>query len=448
MKRRRIAIIGAGLSGVAVAANLLKRGRAAPDVVLIERRERFGPGLAYKTSDPQHLLNVRARNLSALADQPDHFVRWLAHHGRRDAGTHYVQRKLYGAYAEEVLRTARRGLFGAGVERLHGDVTACQREGGGWRLTLSNGKNIQADAVVLALGNASSTTPDVFARAGVALVDPWDSAALKRLPPGDVLMLGAGLTMVDAVLTLSTWRHKGVFYALSRRGLTARGHLQSPALPEPSVFPLPANLSDALRAFRAEVRAMAARGEPWQHAIDRLRTRTPELWRRLPLDAQKRFLRHLRPWWDVHRHRTAPEVSERIAELQNAGRLRGLAGAVVGAEQSGASVVVHHRQRGSYARHRLEVAGIVNCTGAALDPRASPDPLVMQLLADALVRPHANGLGFDVDGDGRLLDADGAPHADLFALGPITQGAFWECTAVPEIRQRAASIAMTLAPDA
>jgi uncharacterized NAD(P)/FAD-binding protein YdhS len=447
VKRRRVAIIGAGFSGVAVAASLLKRPRHAPDIVLIERRARFGPGFAYSTKDPSHLLNVRASNMSAYAEAPDHFARWLAARGKRDAST-FVPRGLYGRYVEDVLRRARRGLFGSGVVRMRGAVLACRPDGDGWSLALSSGAKVDADAVVLALGNGAPATPSVFSDAGVTLADPWDVRALRALPAGDVLLLGAGLTMVDVALQLAGWRKKGAIYALSRRGLAPRSHLQSPAPAKPAALEIPAPLSEAVHAFRAELAAMAARGEPWQHGVDRLRARTPELWRRLPLEAQRRFLRHLRPWWDVHRHRAAPEIAARIKALQDAGRLRVLAGDVVAAAPQGKKLDVYHRQRGSLVRHRLELAGVVNCTGASLDQTSSQEPLVRQLLDEGIARAHANGLGFDVDADGRLAATSGSTHQSLFALGPLTQGAFWESTAVPEIRVRAAAIAMMLAPDA
>jgi uncharacterized NAD(P)/FAD-binding protein YdhS len=446
MTRRRVAIIGAGFSGAAVAAQLMQRGRAAPDVVLIERGRRFGPGLAYGVKDKSLLLNVRAANMSAFADRPDHFTKWLGVRGR-DA-TRFASRTQYGAYLESNLRKATGGWVGPKLTRMRDEVTACRPSGEGWTLTLASGKTVAADAVVLAMGHAAPLTQQVFVQNGVTLLDPWESDALRRLPKGDVLLLGAGLTMIDTALALAKRRRKGVIYALSRRGLVPRPHLDNPAPPAPSAVDLPEALSDAVGAFRREVKEITKRGEPWQHAVDRLRARTPELWRRLSLEQQARFLRHLRPWWDVHRHRAAPQIAKRVADFQQAGRLKVLAGEIVSAAPNGGGrIQVQHRQRGSLVRHRLEVAGVVNCTGAALDPWLAKEQLTRQLLDEGVARAHANTLGFDVDAEGRVLNASGAPHANLFALGPLTQGAFWECTAVPEIRVRAGVIAMMLAPE-
>jgi uncharacterized NAD(P)/FAD-binding protein YdhS len=442
MTRRRVAIIGAGLSGAAVAVNLLTRGREAPDVVLIERNKRFGPGLAYSTNDTVHLLNVRASNMSMYAHKPDHFAKWIGGEASR-----FAPRMKYGEYIEQTLRKAGGGLFGPKLTRVRDDAVAARPNGEGWSVALASGKSVDADALVLALGNAAPGAPSIFAQNGVELIDPWDVEALTRLPKGDVLLLGAGLTMFDAALSLAKRRKKGVIYALSRRGLTPRSHLDNPKRATPGGIDLPAPLSDALRALRREVYAMAERGEPWQYLMERLRARTPELWQRLGTEQQARFLRHLRPWWDVHRHRAAPEVAARIAALQKAGRLKVLAGEVVSVAPNGAGIDVQHRQRGSFVRHRIKVAGIINCTGSPADPWLSTSPLIRQLLDEGHARAHANTLGFDVDQESRIVSAAGVAQSNLFALGPITMGAYWECTAAPEIRVRAGAIAMMLAPE-
>jgi uncharacterized NAD(P)/FAD-binding protein YdhS len=256
-----------------------------------------------------------------------------------------------------------------------------------------------------------------------------------------VLLMGAGLTMVDVALTLAKRKQIGAIYALSRRGQAPRAHLEQMPDVLTTQLALPQKLSDALHAFRREVEVMAARGEPWQLAMDRLRRDTPAMWRALPLETQQRFLRHLRVWWDVHRHRAAPEIAAATQALRDSGRLRVLAGEVVTATREGRRIEVYHRQRSSLVRHRLEVSAVVNCTGAHPDLTQSSDPLIRQLLADGLARPHPAGYGFDITEDSQLIGAGGEGHANLYAIGPITQGALWESTAVPEIRARAAAIA-------
>lgn len=437
MTRKHVVVIGAGFSGVAAATALVRR-KNAPRVTLIER-DKFAAGLAYGTKDPAHLLNVRASNMSAYADKPNDFADWLK--GKTGAEpTAFASRARYGAYIQDVLKRAQTSaMFGGGLKRVRGEVTACRAGSGWWHVTLDSGKEIEANGIVLALGNQAMSTPTVLS--DVPVVEPWDAKALQQIGRGDVLLLGAGLTMIDVALSMAQRSKTQTIYALSRRGQTPRLHLDPPRPPSSEPLNLPANLSDALHAFRREVRIMAERGEPWQLAVDRMRGATPALWRAMPQEAQRRFLRHLRVWWDVHRHRTAPEIAERAQSLQREGKLRVLAGEIVAAEKKGRAIELYHRQRGSMVRHRLEVAAIVNCTGSNPDLSRSTDPLIQQMLNEGLARAHPTGLGFDLDKDSRVLDARGQVQGSLYAIGPVTQGAFWESTAVPEIRARAAAIA-------
>jgi uncharacterized NAD(P)/FAD-binding protein YdhS len=435
--RKHVVIVGAGLSGVATAAALVAR-KNGPSVTLVERG-RFGPGLAYATKDRAHLLNVRAANMSACADKPDDFVHWL----KRKTGAEpavFATRRSYGDYVESVLKRAKRArVLSGGFQTLRDEAVACRAGSGWWMVTTASGKTLEANAVVLALGNQGLSRPAVLT--GVPVLEPWDAKALQRIGKGDILLLGAGLTMIDVALSLARRANTQTIYALSRRGLTPRAHLDPPIAAPRTPLELPQNLSDALHEFRREVLAMAERGEPWQLAVDRMRAVTPALWRALPLDAQRRFLRHLRVWWDVHRHRAAPEIAARAQRLHESGKLRVLAGEVVSAARKGRLVEIYHRQRGSMARHRLEVAGIVNCTGADPDLTRSGNVLIKQLLGEGLARAHPNGYGFDLDEQSRIIGASGQPQPGMYAIGPITQGAFWESTAVPEIRARAAAIA-------
>lgn len=433
MRGPRVIIVGAGLSGTAVVAHLARLGRATPEIVLIEQGRRFGPGLAYGGGDPEHALNVRAARLSLFSDRPDDFARWL-----KSSGDVFAPRAAYGRYLERELRTACRAHWPRGPKLMRGEVVACTREGLGWRVCLANGRSVDGDAVVLALGNPAPKPLTVLDAAGVTAIGPWDAQALRRAPAGDALLIGAGLTMVDVALSLAR-RKRGLIYALSTRGLLPRAHAD--AGPAQEGFDVPVQLSAALHRVRALAREAQARGEPWQWTIERLRAQTPTLWRRLDATQQARFLRHARSWWDVHRHRGAPEVMARIDALRAEGRLRVLAGEMVSAAKHKRGVEIQHRQRGSHARHRLEVAFVVNCTGADLDPRRSASPLVRQMLADGIARAHPSGLGFDVDAEGALIDAEGASHPALFTLGPPAMGAFWESTAAPEIRAAAAALA-------
>lgn len=426
---RRVAIIGGGFSGAAVAAAMLRQGRSCPHIVLIEQEKRVGRGLAYGPAADRHLLNIQAANISARADAPDDFSDWLARGRGGDQSARFAPRRVYGAYLEDMLHNAARQNRGA-LTRLRGKAESCRRENEHWRVTLESGRVIEADAVVLALGAPPARAPRPFA--GEDLIGAWDEKAQKRIGDGDVLILGAGLTMIDVATALARKRKHGVIYALSRRGLIPRDHAPAEA---GVALDLPLELSAALALVRAQ--------KDWRAAIDGLRAETPALWARLGLARQQRFLRHLRPWWDVHRHRAAPETAARFAALVAEGRVRVLAGTVTAAERQGRLWRVRYRPRGQSAAQSLDVAAAINCTGP--DFSGPPQGLVRHMLEEGLARAPANGLGLEVDADMRVCDAEGRAQPGLYLIGPLALGMYWESTAVPELRVQAAAIAAALA---
>ncbi len=419
----RIAIVGAGFSGSLFAINLVRHD--GPDALLIERGEAFGRGVAYATGNADHLLNVRAANMSALPDAPAHFADWLAAHSDTPA-TAFVPRATYGRYLGDLL-AATAGDAGTRLVKRRGEVVAIEPDSYGVSVVFADGMRERADAAVLATGNLPPHAPpgiDPEMLGDRYFGDPWHPQATRGLDDREtVLLLGTGLTMVDVALALDGAGFRGRLVALSRRGLLPRAHAESKP-GKLSEHP-PASITALLHEVRARADAIG-----WRGAIDELRPFTQELWRRAPDADRARFLRHLRPWWDVHRHRLAPEVAARMEALIASGRLEIYAGKPVASEAD----AVRWRPRGSDTAERLPVSRVINCTGPAGDAERSHDPLLRQLLADGLARPDAFGLGLDVDADSRLVGRDGEAHRRLYALGPVTRGAQWEITAVPDIR--------------
>ena len=158
----------------------------------------------------------------------------------------------------------------------------------------------------------------------------------------------------------------------------------------------------------------------------------------MPSQSRRRFLEHARPWWDIHRHRMAPEVETKIRALQESGE--------VDAKRDGASVSI--RPRASEVEVRLDVSRIVSCRGLTSDPRHSSNPLVTQLVAEGYARVDPLGIGLDVDNDCAVVDARGRASERIFAVGPMSQAAFWEAIAVPDIRLQAALLARRLTEQA
>jgi uncharacterized NAD(P)/FAD-binding protein YdhS len=437
---RRIAIVGGGYAGTIQAIELLRHGEAR--VTLIERTLRLPRGAAYSTGHADHLLNVRAAKMSAMADAPEHFAEWLTKLGRGD-GTGFAQRRLYGSYLEELFASAAQEA-GDRLQIVNDEAVAVTRKGGGETIRLAGGGTMEAGAVILSIGNLPPNLPIALPPdlpQDVYVADPWGGDIASGLSATDrVLLIGTGLTAIDAALTLNASGFEGVTTALSRRGMVPRPHDRRPVeVPELAERP-EGGLADLTRRVRGNARRIG-----WQAAVDQLRPHTQALWAWAPVEQRKRFLRHLRPYWDVHRHRIAPEIGDRIDTMQRQGRLAFEAGKLVSVAPEGAAARVVWRRRGTAHSEEIIAARIVNCTGPRGDVTRSGEPLLDQLSAAGRIRPDPCRIGIDIDASCRVIGTDGMPSGSLYATGPMTRGALWEAVAVPDIRVQAQRLARQLA---
>lgn len=377
--------------------------------------------------------------MNAFPDDPEHFTRWLAANHPGFSQDSFVPRLVYGEYLRELLAAAMARQPGR-LELVRGEAVALDL-GEGARITLAHGGRIDADLAILAVGNLPPHHPPGFSAAlpsDLYAADPWAEDATAGLGERDtVLILGTGLTMVDVALRLVDEGFAGRIVALSRRGLLPHRHAEQQPFEPVAERPEP-RASALLRAVRRRAEEVG-----WRNAVDELRRFTQPLWRAADHAARARFLRHLRPWWDVHRHRLAPQDADRIAALVASGRLRVEAGATRSAAPDGGVLrVAWRRRRGGDGVMR--VRRTINCTGPQGNLAAAADPLLRNLTRAGIIRPDALGIGIDVDASSRTIAADGTPNHRLHAIGPMTRGAFWEIVAVPDIRQQVWALARRL----
>ena len=431
-----VAIVGGGFSGAMLAARLAERGTAS---TLINRSADFGLGVAYSTPFDGHLLNVRSGRMSAIADRPDDFVAWLtATHPSLADPDGFAPRRLFGAYVQSRLATveaARPGL----IRRVVGEVAAIAPRAVG----LADGELISAGAVVLTTGNPAPKTAGATDAGGPVIADPWGVGALDRIGAEDtIVLIGTGLTMVDVLLLMDARGWRGRATALSRRGLLPRGHAVQPDGP---LSPTPRLLTGSLSRRLHEARRLADAGG-WREVMEGLRPITADLWTRADRRTRGQIVRHLRPWWDVHRHRVAPAVALVTEGLRAAGRLEVLAGRVKAVSAGAHDIQVDWTPRHATACAPLTGRWLVNCTGPGHAPEA--DPLIMPLLASGRARLDPLRLGLDLDPRGRVLNTEGLADPRLYVLGPPARAAFWETIAVPDIRKRIEDVVAALAGQA
>lgn len=410
-----VAVVGGGASGVIAALHLLAAS-SRPGVHLFEPAARPGGGFAFGCTESSWLLNVPAGRMSCRDDQPDDFLRWLeARHPAKARGAHFpfVPRVLYGAYLSERLEEAA-----AGSGRFHHHrvpVNSARRQGGRWVLRSGQDEELFADFCVIATGYSSRHNRSVLHATGPnelqGALEPAELPARpEALKAGSVLILGTGLTAIDLWRSLRARGRTGPITMLSRRGLLPLAH---PALPLPAA---PRLQRGSPRSILREMRALAAGGIAWPALADSARLTANENWAGWTARQRRSFLSHLRPYWDIARHRVPGTVLMELQRELAAGHTRILKGRIAETSSRAGQVVV----RLSDARE-LEAAVILLAHGV---------PISSQSLSVEGLAPCPLGLGFE---------PSGAPALAL--VGPAGRSSAWESTAVPEIRAQCANLA-------
>lgn len=457
-KMRRVLIAGGGFTGAAAAIQLARAAPAPLDIAVVEPRESLGGGLAYGGADPDHRVNGTHALLVLFPEDIGHFARWFDASGgpARDpearwdpTGVLYVRRSEVRRYMAETLAAhAAENPSGSRIRHLRDRAAAVAETPRGLKVTLAGGGTAEAETLVLALAGAvpalpGGVSPEAAAHPGFVR-DPLDEAALARVPSdAAVLLVGSGLTAADVVATLARQGHRGPIAAVSRRGLRPEPQGAAPdaaALMARLSRPLPRflerhgehlTLAAAFRALRSDLRAAKAEGRDPKAPFDDARDAAARLWPQFSPAEKRRFLRHLKPWYDVNRYRMVPQTGAVVARLGASGQLEFRTARFVSAAPEGARLRVRLSARGAETSESFD--SVILCTG----PQSfAPDPFLDSLTAAGLARPDPLGLGIEVDGDSRVIDAAGRARDDLWAFGLLTRGRFGDMTAIPQIAFR------------
>jgi uncharacterized NAD(P)/FAD-binding protein YdhS len=441
----RIAIVGGGATGVLAALHLARAlPGSATEIVLLEPAQAMGRGLAYATDDPRHLLNVRVANMSAFADRPDHLIEWLRSNSKHCKATDlrpfsFIPRGIYGAYLADLAGE----LVASGVVRHVRDRCVDLIENpDAVELRLEFGEAIAVEWAILATGNEAKSS-----LSGIPAVQPWAADSLGQLETqAPVLIIGSGLTMADVVLSLDRGGHRGKIIALSRHGCLASAHRPvTPITVAAEEVPFGGELSDLARWLRGLSATVTSKGGDWRSVVDALRPYTQRLWRSMSLVQRRRFLRHARAYWDVHRHRMAPEVETQISALIANGRIELVAGRVVHAEITRSGISVDIVRRGRSDVETCQFARLIDCAGVSNDLHQRENLLIRTLLAKGAARVDPLGIGLDIDENYALIDASQRHSRRVRAIGPLARAAFWECIAIPDIRSQCQNLAQMVA---
>jgi uncharacterized NAD(P)/FAD-binding protein YdhS len=440
-----VAIIGGGFSGTILAVQLLRRAPSLR-IGVIDKSSIPGRGLAYSTQYNCHLLNVPAGNMSALPEDPGHFLRWArANCGPAVHAESFVSRMAYGRYIGSLLEESAIQEGGHSLEWSQEAAVSLRRDNGVPVVLLKNGRELHAEVVILAIGNFPPGNPKASGLSGQRkkyVPFAWSPSALEGLDPnGSVLLIGSGLTSIDLTVALQARKFQGQIQIISRHGLVPQRHQAAEPWPQFWHQGSPRNIRGLMHLIRNQVRAAADQGVDWRSVINSLRPVAQDIWKSLPHEERARFLRHARPYWEAHRHRIAFEIHNVVSRLISEGRLTIYAGRITEYSEVSDHAVVTFRNRKDGSFRRLQVDRMINCTGSESDCRRIDDSLLTSLFLQGEARPDPLFLGLDVDSKGSVLNFNGVPSNSLFAIGPVKKGGLWETTAVPEIRKQASDLA-------
>ena len=448
MQARRIGIIGGGAAGAAIVGELLRNGRGLA-LTWIVGHGAPGRGVAYATANERHLLNVRAGATGLFVDAPGALLRFAQERGLAAEAADFLPRRVFGEFVGATLARAIATAHGSNSLELRPlEATAIKPGDAGILVLTEDGAQVTFEAAVLAIG-APPPVPlaqvsAVALSSGRYALDPWSLPSLQPAPQR-VLVIGSGLTAIDAMLGAAAQWPDAQILAVSRHGrLPATHHARStPACAVPGKLIAELRAHSRVRHWFQQIRMAAAAADDWRSVIDGLRGATPTLWQSLPVNEQRRFLRHARWAWEIARHRVAPQAAQAIELLRDAGRLEILAGRVLAVDGSGPlHVTLRRRDDGSVDTCAADL--VIQATGFQGFAHETAHGVLRQMLDAGLVRPDRLSLGLDADAQGRPLRSDGLPWLNLHAVGALLRGAQWECTALREISAAAASLAREL----
>jgi uncharacterized NAD(P)/FAD-binding protein YdhS len=452
---KRITIIGGGLSGTLVAINLLRiNSKPGLDIKLVDKKS-VGAGLAYSTEQSIHLLNVRAGNMSLFPEEPGHFSGWLREKKLNFSEKDFVPRNFYGKYVTE---TFEKIIFEKkdqdNFEIINDEAEDIIPNNSSCLIKLKTGNEIESDKVVLAFGNFYSADLNLkdnsYLKSKRYHTNPWDNKLYESLNKDEtILIIGTGLTMIDIVLNLHQVKHREKIIAVSKHGLIPFSHKHVEAYPSFYEKLSNKNLPEILNIIRSQINNETIKGNDWRGVIDSLKPYIQNIWINLSLNDKKRFLEHLKHFWNPVRHRVPSECFDIINQLLITKQLKIIAARINKITEINNSYKIELKTRHQNIEHNISEKNItadviIKCSGTEGNYERINIPLIKNLLSRGLVRKDPLSLGLDAQINGRIIDKEGIDSKYLFTLGQPLLGILWETTAVPEIRTQAQQLANLL----
>jgi len=455
-KGPRVTIVGGGFTGASVAVQLVRASPVAIKATIVEPRLSVGAGLAYSTDDQDHRLNAPMEGHILDPSDPSALQRWcrkydVAENDRgavASDGSLFLRRKDFGAFVSETVQSHARSATGSTIRHLRDMATDASPRAGAVDVRTRDGRLLTSELLVVATGNAMPRLPAEFAEdmsgSSAVVAVPTDLGRIHQIPKSArVLLIGSGLTALDVLSTMLKSGHHGVITAISRRGL--RPHANRPMITAPEFDitralldrvdgPVASFIREAgtppttlalLRALRSQIRAVESTGDSWHTAFDELRDVVWQVWPTLPASEKKRFMKHLRSWWDVHRFRCPPQNDVIVRDAERNGRVAFRAARLHSvAEEADSRIRVVLRGRGLLSLQTAYFDAVINCTGIDAAAGVRSNPFLASLYRAGSIRADESGFGFAVDAGCRPIGQDRGANDSIRIFGPPNAGTF------------------------
>ncbi len=453
----RVGIIGGGYTGTAVAAHLSRSATQPLDITVVEPLAELGRGVAYGSCDPDHRINGPTIQHSLYPDDAEHFDRWHKASGAFAAdpecldplGRSYARRADMGRYVgHEFAVHQKDSPSGSSLRHIRDRAVNARAGGAGFVVSLAESADLAVDLLVITNSNAPPATPPAFEGAVAAhpafYPDPWDLDRLAGIASdARILIIGTGLTMADVAITVLRDRPGATVTAVSRRGLLPQSQSQTPrtdTIPQAMAREVPPfvgrhgkpdSIRTILRALREDARGLVAEGRQWHVVVDEVREAAHHIWPALPEQEQRRFVRHLAPWYETHRFRYPPQTDAKVQALMAEGRLATRAASIVSAVPRSDQIEVTTRARSTDDLTTETFDAVINCTGPDRKSSRSGDPFLQNLVSGGLLVNHPFGLGLLVDDNFCAQNSEGQHDSRLRVIGPLSRGRLGETSGVP-----------------
>lgn len=447
LHRMDIAIIGGGLSGTLLAHYLLKADVLSGTLYLFEKDEaQLSRGIAYRASAKTQLLNVAAGNMNIPGLPAGNFYQWLVENGYSYQSDDFVPRALFGTYLTGIFRKSIEKAKRTNVKILTDEVIDIVKDERGASVSTASGQRYHVDKIVIANGILAPADPffvtEQIKSTGLYQSNPWHHEYLEQLKTNDhITLIGTGLTMLDHAVALLRDTRQLTVTVFSRHALLPLPHkaYHSYSFPDYNIFPAE-DIGALLSSIRKYYSTHKNEDLDWRNLIDRIRLEAPQLWKALNPESKKRFIRHLKPYWEIHRHRAPQQVLEVIEQAQRDGRfivLKGRINNVVPDQEQLRITVANARSATTLTTNYL-----LNSSGLQQNLSLTSDGLLKKLFDRGYMIADSNNLGVETDASGALECNYG--EKNIFTLGALRRAAVFECTAAKEIGGHAFQLSQDL----